>query len=159
MDRFGKHASRAPSSDLFIVHTDCANRRAQQRRVPNRRRLSLANRSFSLPRQAQFCCVSGQAQYRLSFACGRKQRSSVGHRAQLDRRFGTFSSGAALAVRTLTFTRRNDGACADVQTERSRSRGIFQVVFEPCKGFMRTFFGPRRPSLHPPDRPCHVVPE
>ena len=64
--------------------------------------------------------------------CGRKRRSSQSHRALLDLRFGTFHSGRALALRTLAFTRSVYGASNPGPTlwrERSRSRGIFQVVF------------------------------
>ncbi|WP_143062836.1 hypothetical protein [Bradyrhizobium sp. OK095] len=51
--------------------------------------------SYRLPKQAQLCCVSLQAQY-LAFvhvAVG-KQRSSNRHRAQQDLRLGTFISKA-----------------------------------------------------------------
>ena len=48
--------------------------------------------SFCLPKQAQLCCVSLQAQYQafVHFAVG-EQRSSNGHRAQQDLRLGTIN--------------------------------------------------------------------
>jgi hypothetical protein len=51
-----------------------------------------ANPSFSLPEQAQFCCVSRQAQFRLSFALRSHPRRSfsTANRARLDLRLGTF---------------------------------------------------------------------
>jgi hypothetical protein len=84
-----------------------AVRRSQQRRVPQqpsvRSRLHQvippAKTSTGFSREFS-SAISG-----FRSLCGRKQRSSLSHRAQLDLRFGTFHSGRALALRTLASTR------------------------------------------------------
>ena len=43
--------------------TDFADIRVQQRRVPQAQALIAGDQSFTLPKQAQLCCVSVQAQY------------------------------------------------------------------------------------------------
>jgi hypothetical protein len=100
----------APNHDAVPPTADFVNVAFNKDAFPTRQPLSPANQSFSLPKQARFFLRKSlsaiQAFVRF---CGRKQRSSLGHRAQLDLRFGTFSSGAALALRTLAFTRWTTG--------------------------------------------------
>ena len=102
---------------------------------------------FSLPKQARvFLRKSSSAISGFRSLCGRKQRSSVSYRAQLHQRFGTFSPGAALALRTLAFTRWLTGPAPMLWPERSRSRGIFQVVFSAPIGLLwRHFSAGHRP--------------
>src|ERR1700682_2297055 len=146
-------ALRAPGRTAVKFHTDFAVRRSQQRRVPQQssgRRwlpqiIPPAKTSTGFSREFS-SAISG-----FRSLCGRKQRSSLSHRAQLDLRFGTFHSGRALALRTLASTRlvytrilstpvlyteyflRGIYGASDpgpmLWAERSRSRGIFQVVF------------------------------
>ena len=123
-------------------------RRVQQRRVPHPPASIASEQSFSLPKQARFFLrKSSSAISGFRSLCGRKQRSSVGHRAQFDLRFGTFSPGAALAMRTLTitlaFTRRTTGPAPMLCPERSRSRGIFQEVFCAPIGLLWRHFSAR----------------
>jgi len=81
-------------------HTDFAVRRSQQRRVPQQssgRRwlhqiIPPAKTSTGFSRDLS-SAISG-----FRSLCGRKQRSSLSHRAHVDLRFGTFHSGRALAL-------------------------------------------------------------
>ena len=101
------HASRMRNRIAVQIHADFVIRRGQQRRVPQqssgRRRLHQiippAKTSTGFSREFS-SAISG-----FRSLCGRKQRSSLSHRAQLDLRFGTFHSGRALALRTLASTR------------------------------------------------------
>ena len=135
-----RRASRTPDRGAVQFHTDFAVTCGRQRRAPQQpdgwRRLhqiiSPAKTSTGFSRDFS-SAISG-----FRSLCGRKQRSSLSHRAQLDLRFGTFHSGRALALRTLASTRislrgiygaSNPGPM--LWQERSRSGGIFQVVFLP----------------------------
>ena len=111
----------------------CRTSQSTKTRSPPARRAASRIKSFRLPKQAQVSSVSFQAQYQafVRFAVG-SGAALKSHRALLDLRFGTFHSGRALALRTLAFTRSVYGASNPGPTlwrERSRSRGIFQVVF------------------------------
>jgi hypothetical protein len=55
--------SRAPNHGAVQNPADFANIRVQQRRVPQPPALIAGEKSFTLPKQAQLCCVSLQAQY------------------------------------------------------------------------------------------------
>ena len=89
---------------------------------------------FSLPKQAQVSRVSFQAQYQafVRFAVG-SSAALNSHRASVGPAFWNLSLGAgSLALRTLAFTRSIYGASNPgpmLWAERSRSRGIFQVIF------------------------------
>jgi hypothetical protein len=54
---------RAPNSGAAGSPADFANIRVQQRRVPQPPAFTAGDKSFTLPKQAQLCCVSLQAQY------------------------------------------------------------------------------------------------
>src|SRR3954468_6738761 len=95
-----------------------------------------ANHSFSLPQQARLSCVGRQAQFRLSFACGQKLRSSKSHRAKMDRRFGTLY-GAALALITLAFAR---GACTDVERNVVAPAQYSKWFLRPTGAFIAACF-------------------
>src|ERR1043166_8449178 len=56
-------ASPAPNHGAVRSHADFANIRVQQRRVPQPPASIAGDKSFTLPKQAQLCCVSLQAQY------------------------------------------------------------------------------------------------
>ena len=55
--------SRAPNHDAVRTAAGLANMRVQQRRVPQPPAFIAGVKSFTLPKQAQLCCVSLQAQY------------------------------------------------------------------------------------------------
>jgi hypothetical protein len=55
--------SRAPNHGVVGKAAGLANRRVQQRRVPQQPAYIAGVKSFTLPKQAQLCCVSLQAQY------------------------------------------------------------------------------------------------
>jgi hypothetical protein len=55
--------SRAPNHGAGRATADFANIRVQQRRVPQPPAHITGDQSFNLPKQAQLCCVSLQAQY------------------------------------------------------------------------------------------------
>jgi hypothetical protein len=55
--------SRAPNHDAAGSTADFVNIRVQQRRVPQPPASIAGDKSFTLPKQAQLCCVSLQAQY------------------------------------------------------------------------------------------------
>jgi hypothetical protein len=105
--RSGMPYARARNRRAVQFHANFVVRRDQQRRVPQqssrRRRLHQiippAKASTGFSREFS-SAISG-----FRSLCGRKQRSSLSHRAQLDLRFGTFHSGRALALRTLASTR------------------------------------------------------
>jgi hypothetical protein len=59
------------------------------RRVPNRRHISPADQSFTLPKQAQLCCVYIQAQYQ-AFVRFAVESGTTLACAQMTLRFGTF---------------------------------------------------------------------
>ena len=99
-------ALRAPGSSAVQFQRDFAVRRDRQRRVPQQSSarwlhqiIPPAKTSTGFSRDFS-SAISG-----FRSLCGRKQRSSLSHRAQLDLRFGTFQSGRALALRTLASTR------------------------------------------------------
>jgi hypothetical protein len=102
-----RHASRAPNRSAVRFNTDFVVRRSQQRRVPQQpsgprwlpQIIPLAKTSTGFSRDLS-SAISG-----FRSLCGREQRSSNSHRAQVDLRFGTFHSGRALALRTLASTR------------------------------------------------------
>jgi hypothetical protein len=105
LDACGHAPLSAPNHDAVPLPADFVNVAFNKDAFPTRQPRSPANQSFSLPKQARFFLrKSSSAISGFRSLCGRKQRSSVGHRAQFDLRFGTFSPGAALAMRTLTKT-------------------------------------------------------
>jgi len=59
----GPHLSRAPRARADRTLPMFVDRRVQQRRVPQPPALIAGDQSFTLPKQAQLCCVSLQAQY------------------------------------------------------------------------------------------------
>ena len=153
----GTRATRTESRGGSIPHRFTV-RRSQQRRVPqppgvHRRPHQIippAKTSTGFSREF----LSAKSGFRS--LCGRKQRSSLSHRAQLDLRFGTFHSGRALALRTLAFNplypqRASTGPVNPgpmLCRERSRSRGIFQAVFLRSN---RTLSGQSPACDRPPD--------
>jgi hypothetical protein len=128
------NSDAAPNPDVVV------NRRVPQRRVPHRLRVPPANQSFSLPQQALLSCVSRQAQFRLSFTL----RSEAAQLWELSRwngpSFWNPSPGAALALRTPAFRPSHPRCLHRCWPVRSRSRGIFQVVFAPHPGFYGGIF-------------------
>jgi hypothetical protein len=154
-----RYALRAPGRSAVKFHTDFVVRRSQQRRVPQqssgRRWLHQINPPAETSTDFSRDLSSAISGFRS--LCGRKQRSSLSHRAQLDLRFGTFHSGRALALRTLAFNplypqRASTGPVNPgpmLCRERSRSRAIFQAVFS---GFIRAISAPQPPAGCPPDR-------
>jgi hypothetical protein len=115
-------------------------------------------KSIRLPKQAQVSSVSFQAQYQafVRFAV-RSGAAFQSRRAQRDLRFGTFHSGRALALRTLASNPcalRGQQPWTDVGNERSRSKGIFQVVFLRSN---RALSG-RLPARYRPRNTCQVGP-
>ena len=134
-----------------------AVRRSQQRRVPQQPSVCSRLHQVIPPAKTStgFSREFSSAISGFRSLCGRKQRSSLSHRAQLDLRFGTFHSGRALALRTLASTRifpegiygaSNPGPM--LCSERSRSRAIFQVVFLPSNRALWGLFSARD---RPPD--------
>ena len=136
------HASRAPICSAVQSHTDFAVCRGQQRRFPHqssvRRRLlqiiSPAKTSTGFSRDLS-SAISG-----FRSLCGREQRSSLKPSRSIGPAFWNLSLGRALALRTLAHRQHilsahstgiygasNPGPM--LWPERSRSRGIFQVVF------------------------------
>ena len=98
--------------------------------------------------------MSFQAQYQafVRFAVEAAQLSKAIALNQ-DLRFGTFRSGRALALRTLASTRSIYGASNPgpmLWAERSRSRGIFQVVFSSSN---RALWGQFPAGNRPTDAP------
>jgi len=86
-------------------HTDSAVRRAKTRSPTPSLRRWLYQISPPAKTSTGFLREFSSAISGFRSLCGRKQRSSFSHRAQLDLRFGTFHSGRALALRTLASTR------------------------------------------------------
>src|ERR1700737_77747 len=84
-----------PSRNAVHLRIDFAVCRVQQRRVPQPPAYIAGwTKSFSLPKQAQvFSREFPSARSGFRSLCGRKQRSSLSHRAQYDLPFGTFHSG------------------------------------------------------------------
>jgi hypothetical protein len=129
-----RNASGAPNRKRRSIPHRFALRRSQQRRVPQqssvRRRphqvIPPAKTSTGFEREFS-SAISG-----FRSLCGRKRRSSL-KLSRLNRpAFWNLSLGRALALRTLASTRSVYGASNPgpmLWTERSRSRGIFQVVF------------------------------
>jgi hypothetical protein len=87
--------SSAPNHDAVQNRTDVANHRVQQMtRSPTAGAHRQRTKSFTLPKQAGsiaqgFCCVSLQAQFRLSFTLRSRAARDC---ARMDLRFGTFQS-------------------------------------------------------------------
>jgi hypothetical protein len=101
-----RHTSSAPNRDSSIPRRFCHPSPSAKTRSPAVQRTRLpaliiqpAKTSTGFSREFS-SAISG-----FRSLCGRKQRSSFSHRAQLDLRFGTFHSGRALVLRTLAFTR------------------------------------------------------
>jgi hypothetical protein len=107
-----RHASRAPNRSAVRFHTDFAIRRSQQRRVPQQTsgRRCLHQIIPAAKTSTGFSRDLSSAMSGFRSLCGRRQRSSLSHRAQVDLRFGTFHSGRALALRSLASTRSIYGA-------------------------------------------------
>jgi hypothetical protein len=74
-----RHAPARTESRRRRKLADFANRRVQQRRVPQPPTLIAGDQSFTLPKQAQLCCVSLQAQYQafVRFAVERCTASAI----------------------------------------------------------------------------------
>ena len=144
---------------MHHVPSDFANRRVQQRRVPQppalRRRRT---KSFSLPKQAQLCCVSSlSAISGFRSLCGRERHSSFSHRAQLTCVLEPFNRRALVRDSGLHPRHPLRGICGAsnpgpmLWPERSRSRGIFQEVFlrsnqDFIDGFLRPPTARRMPA-------------
>ena len=102
-----RHGLRAPGRSAVQFHTKFAIRRSQQGRAPQQSSryrwlhqiIPPAKTSTGFSRNHS-SAISG-----FRSLCGRKQRSTLSHRAQEDLRSGTFHSGRALALRTLASTR------------------------------------------------------
>src|SRR6267142_3202851 len=143
-----RHTSRAPNRSAVRFHTDFAIRRSQQRRVPQqssgRRWLSQiippAKTSTGFSRDLS-SAISG-----FRSLCGRKQRSFQKPSRLIGPAFWNLSLGAgSLVLRTLAFTRSIYGASNPgpmLWAERSRSRGIFQVIFYISIGLYEGNFRP-----------------
>ena len=116
-------------------------------------------KSIHLPTQAQVSRVSFWTQISgFRSLCGRKQRSSFSHRAQVDLRFGTFQSGRALALRTLASTRdipirvstgpaTLDRRCqTNVVAPAEYSKWFFCILMGLYDGFLRPATARRMPA-------------
>ena len=102
------HAHHAPRiAAPFQFQTDFAVRRGQQRHVPQQSGVRRRPHQIIPPAKTStgFLREFSSAISGFRSLCGRNQRSSFSHRAQLDLRFGTFHSGRALALRTLASAR------------------------------------------------------
>ena len=143
----GARRIRAPG-DLTPSSTPIAVRRSQQRRVPRqpRRASPAASKSFRLPKQAQVSSVIFQAQYQAFVRFAVKGSAAFSsHRAQRDLLLWNLYSGRAhsLEILALTLNFREPAALHRRYTERSRSWGIFQVVFLHSNQALSGQFPPR----------------
>jgi hypothetical protein len=146
-----RHALRAPGRSAVKFHTDFAVR-SQQRRVPQQSSEPRWLHRINPPAETStdFSRDLSSAISGFRSLCGRKQRSSLSHRAQLDLRFGTFHSGRALALRTLAYTRNIPSGLSTgpATLDRCCERNVV-APGEYSKGFLCTPMGLYGGNLRP----------
>jgi hypothetical protein len=85
------HAFQTHPNDATPIRAVFVNVACNKDAFPTRQRISPANPSLSLPKQAQFSCVDPQAQYQAFVRFAVTSSAALSAIAlQLDLRFGTF---------------------------------------------------------------------
>ena len=147
--------SRAPNHGAARKAAGLANRRVQQRRVPQQPAYIAGVKSFTLPKQAQLCCVCLQAQNQAFI--GFTVRSSTASAIALKRplRSGTVDRRAKVPLVFFPLLPRGQPATLNRCCGRKlvvpgvNSKRFFSFQ----KDFIGAFYGLRRPLKYLPNRP------